>query len=91
MEKSEITISFDCERLEALEFYLGKEHSSVQKRMEEALRQLYEQAVPEPMREFLDRKAAPVRPKRPTRPSQPKQEPRPVAPLAQKEDARNEQ
>ena len=38
MEKSEITISFDCERLEALEFYLGKEHSSVQKRMEEALR-----------------------------------------------------
>ena len=66
MEKSEITISFDCERLEALEFYLGKEHSSVQKRMEEALRQLYEQAVPEPVREFLDRKAAPVRPKRPT-------------------------
>ena len=91
MEKSEITISFDCERLEAREFDLGKEHSSVQKRMEAALRQLYEQAVPEPVREFLDRKAAPVRPKRPTRPSQPKQEPRPVAPLAQKEDARNEQ
>lgn len=33
---------------------------------------LYEQTVPEPLREYLDAKSAPTRPKRPPRPSQPK-------------------
>ena len=33
---------------------------------------LYEQTVPEPLREYLDAKSAPARPKRPNRPSQPK-------------------
>lgn len=48
MEKSEITVAFDHTRLEALEFYLKKENSSVQKRMDESLRHLYESTVPEP-------------------------------------------
>lgn len=74
MEKQEIKIGFDSERLNALGFYLRKENSSVQKRMDEALRQLYEKSVPEPVREYLDAKSAPQRPKRPARPSQPKGE-----------------
>lgn len=89
MEKSEIVIAFDNERLDALEFYLKKENSSVQKQMDEALRQLYEKTVPEPVREYLDSKAAPAaKPKRPPRPSQPKpkQEPPSAAVPAQKED-----
>ena len=73
MENNEIKLSFDSEKMEALVIYLKKENSSVQNKMNEALRQLYEQTVPEPVREYLDVKSAPAaRPKRPPRPSQPK-------------------
>lgn len=73
MQKTSITLSFDDEKLDALEFSLKKENSSVQKRMDEALRQLYEQTVPEPVREYLDSRATPPsvsrpRPKRPPKP-----------------------
>ena len=68
MQKTEITLSFDGEKLDALEFYLKKENTTVQKRMNEALTELYERIVPEAVREFLDRKAPPpARPKRPRR------------------------
>ena len=72
MENNEIKLSFDSEKMEALVFYLKKENTTVQKKMDEALRLLYEQTVPEPLREYLDAKSAPARPKRPSRPSQPK-------------------
>ena len=76
MEKNEITLSFDSARMDALTFYLKKENATVQGKMDEALRQLYETSVPEPVREYLDAKNAPaVRPKRPPRPSQPKTDP----------------
>ena len=58
MQKVNITLSFEEEKLGALEIFLKKENTTVQKRMEEALRQLYESAVPEAVREFLDCKAA---------------------------------
>lgn len=48
MEKNEIMLSFDSEKMEALVFYLKKENTTVQKKMDEALRLLYEQTVPEP-------------------------------------------
>ncbi len=81
MEKHEITLSFDSERMDALTFYLKKENATVQGKMDEALRQLYEKSVPEPVREYLDAKSAPPsRPKRPARPSQPKGE-QPKAPV----------
>ena len=82
MEKSEITLSFDSEKMEALVFYLKKENTSVQKKMDEALRLLYEQTVPEPLREYLDAKSAPARPKRPPRPSQSRVIHTPCTPLA---------
>lgn len=64
-EKASITLAFDQEKLDALEFYLKKEKTTPQRRLEEALAQLYEQAVPEPVREYLDRQTAPPpRPKR---------------------------
>ena len=76
MSRIEITLAFDDEKLEALEFYLKKESGTVQKRMDEALRRLYEETVPEAVREFIDRKAPPPpRPKRPARPSAPKPAP----------------
>lgn len=73
MEKNEITLSFDDERMRALTIYLKKENTTVQEKMDEAMRLLYEQTVPEPVREYLDIISAPAaRPKRPPRPSQPK-------------------
>lgn len=85
MKKATVTVTFDDEKLGALEFSLRKEeHSSVQKRLEDALNALYEKTVPEPLREYLDSKAAPaaVKPKRPVKPAAPKpqsSEPKPAA------------
>jgi len=80
MEKNEITLSFDSERMRALTIYLKMENTTVQEKMDEAMRQLYERTVPEPVREYLDIiSAPPPRPKRPPRPSQPKPE-QPKAP-----------
>ena len=89
MENNEIKLSFNSEKLEALAFYLKKENSTVQKKMAEALRLLYEQTVPEPLREYLDAKSAPARPKRPARPSQPK--PAAPKPTATHEEVHHEQ
>ena len=69
MKKVNITLAFDDEKLDALEFSLRKENTSVQAKMDEALRQLYEKTVPEPVREYLDSKAAPApKAKRPQKP-----------------------
>ncbi len=90
MEKNEITLSFDSEKMRALEFYLGKENTTVQKKMNEALGQLYETAVPEPVREYLDAKFAPAKPKRPIR-TAPRPRPEPakanIVPAAQVREA----
>ena len=79
MKKTNITLTFDDDKLDALEFSLRKEHSSVQSRMDDALKQLYEQAVPE----YLDSKAVPApKPKRTAKAATPKApicEPKPAA------------
>ena len=73
VQKVEITLSYDDERVEAMEFYLKKEDSTVQKKMEAALGQLYETLVPEEVREYIDRKTVPARPKRTPKSSRPTQ------------------
>ena len=73
MKKTNITLTFDDDKLDALEFSLRKEHSSVQSRLDDALKQLYEQAVPEAVREYLDSKAVPApKPKRTAKSAAPK-------------------
>ena len=73
MESKNITIGFDAAKLDALEFVLRKQRSSVQ-RMEEVLQQLYESEVPEAVREYVDSKSAPAaRPRRPAKASVTKQ------------------
>ena len=59
MEKICVTVSMEEERLKALEFALKKKNSSVQRRMDDALRLLYEKEVPEPIREYVDSLLAP--------------------------------
>lgn len=90
MKKVNITLAFDDDKLDALEFSLKKENSSVQSRMEDALRQLYEKTVPEPVREYLDSRAAPAaRPRRPARPAKPQLREEPTSSLAQPTGERN--
>ena len=74
MKKAMITIAFDSEKLDALEFSLHKEHSSAQAYLESALNAAYEKTVPEPLREDLDSKAVPsaAKPKRPAKPAAPR-------------------
>ena len=83
MKKATVTVTFDDEKLGALEFSLRKEHSSVQEHLEDALNALYEKPVPEPLREYLDSKAAPApKPKRTAKAATPKApicEPKPAA------------
>lgn len=73
MGETNITINFDAAKLDALEFALRKQRSSVQRRMAEMLQQLYEAEVPEAVREYVDSKAVPTaRPKRPAKSVTPK-------------------
>ena len=90
MKKVEITLSFDEEKLEALEFVLRKEKTTVKKKLDEALVQLYAQSVPEPVREYLASRTAPAaRPRRPASPAQPQPREEPPSALAQPTDERN--
>ena len=87
MEKVNITLAFDQEKLNALEYYLKKEKTTAQRRLEESLAQLYEQAVPAPVREYLDsRSAPPPRPRRPPKADAPKGT---VVPAAQVKEGDN--
>ena len=73
MGETNITINFDAAKMDALEFALRKQRSSVQRRMAEMLQQLYESEVPEAVREYVDSKAGPAaRPKRPAKSATPK-------------------
>ena len=73
MGETNITINFDAAKLDALEFVLRKQRSSVQRRMAEMLQQPYESEVSEAVREYVDSRAAPAaRPKRPAKSAAPR-------------------
>jgi hypothetical protein len=73
MEKTELTVSIEPERLDALQFFmLSKAKTTPQKELEHALEEMYEKYVPADTREYLDSKRTPAparpRPKRPAKP-----------------------
>ena len=75
VEKIELKVTMESERLDALRFFLSaKEKSTPQKELERALEGLYEKYVPPETREYLDSKCGPAavrpRPRRPSRASQ---------------------
>ena len=70
MEKAELTVTIEPERLDALRYFLSaKEKSTPQRELQRALEELYEKYVPAETREYLDSKCrpSPARP-RPRRP-----------------------
>lgn len=67
MEKVELKVTMEPERLDALRYFLSiKEKSTPQKELQRALDELYEKYVPAEMREYLDNKCKPMssRPRR---------------------------
>lgn len=61
MEKVELKVTMEPERLDALRYFLSaKEKSTPQKELQRALDGLYEKYVPAEMREYLDSKCKPV-------------------------------
>ncbi len=69
MEKTELTVSIEPERLDALNYFLSQDGSSAQKELERMLTELYETKVPQETRGYIDSKLTPLRPKRPPRPA----------------------
>ena len=61
MDKETISLGFETERLDALNYYLQKEKTSPQKELGKMMEELYEKAVPADVRE--ERKASPPKPK----------------------------
>ena len=75
MEKIELKVTMEPERLDALRYFLSaREKSTPEKELQRALDQLYEKCVPEEMREYLDSKsktpASRPRPRRGLKPNQ---------------------
>ncbi|MFI3228529.1 MAG: DUF6103 family protein [Clostridia bacterium] len=56
MKKTNITISFESEKLDALNFYIGKKDVNLQEELADTLQKLYEKHVPQPTREYLEDK-----------------------------------
>ena len=66
--KTKIGVEFDEEKLYALELELKKEHTTAAQSLGKTLDELYEKKVPQPVRVFIDSKAA-AKAKRPSRPA----------------------
>lgn len=54
MKDTDITIIFNSEKLDALNFYMGKKESEVQRELEETVQNLYLKHVPAPTREYIE-------------------------------------
>lgn len=71
MEKTDITIQFEAEKLEALTYFLQKDNTTPQKALAQTLEEMYQQHVPADTREYIERRAAPTAAPRP-RPRRPR-------------------
>ncbi|MBO4914383.1 MAG: hypothetical protein J5449_04175 [Oscillospiraceae bacterium] len=71
MEKTELTVSIEPDRLDVLNYFLSQENTTAQKELDRMLTELYEKKVPEQMRGYIDskRKGASTKPKRPAAPA----------------------
>lgn len=70
MEKIELKVSMEPERLDALRYFLQKQQKgSPQKELERALEELYETYVPADTRAYLDSRCRPAAARPTSRPS----------------------
>ena len=70
MEKTELTVSIEQERLNVLNYFLAQDGTSAQKELERMLTELYENKVPQETRGYIDSIVMPLpKPRRPPRSS----------------------
>ena len=85
MKQINISVSFDDEKLRALNKYLKKKELTAEDELAAALLHLYEKHVPAAVREYIDEDDAvvPAKPKRTAKQTVPKkvEEPVPTAPV----------
>lgn len=58
MKKAMIQISFDAEKLGAIQQYMGKKDAELQTELNEVMQKLYEKHVPAPVREYIESRDA---------------------------------
>ena len=85
MKQINISVSFDDEKLRALNKYLKKKELTAEDELAAALLHLYEKHVPAAVREYIDEDdiVVPAKPKRAVKPTAPKkvEEPVPTVPV----------
>lgn len=71
MKKATITISFEQEKLKAIQFYVGKKDASIDTELNDFMEKLYEKYVPVQTREYIESQSEPPKekPKCPARPA----------------------
>lgn len=71
MKKAAITITFEQEKLKAVQFYMGKSSTSLETELDEFMARLYKKYVPSQTREYLESQAETKLPSlhRPNRPA----------------------
>ena len=56
MKKTNLTISFESEKLDALLYYMEKKDVDLQSELTDTIQKLYEKHVPQPTREYIEDK-----------------------------------
>ena len=59
MKKATVAISFDEEKLKAIQFYAGKTGTSLESDLDEFMEKLYKRYVPSQTREYIESMAEP--------------------------------
>ncbi len=73
MKNATLTVTFNAEKLDALEFHMSRKDTDLQEELNDTVQKLYEKYVPQATREYIDDKvvrdaAGRDRPRRPARP-----------------------
>lgn len=73
MKQATVQISFDAEKLGAIQQYMGKKDAELQTELSEVMQKLYEKHVPAPVREYIENRdvVEQAKPKSPSRPASP--------------------
>ena len=73
MKKATVTVTFEQEKLKAIQFYVGKSGTSLEAELDDLMARLYKKYVPPQTREYIESTEEPeTRPRpRPERPDRP--------------------
>ena len=67
MRKVTVSVQVDAEKLQAIQFYVGRKNATVETELEDCVNKIYEKYVPAQTREYIESIAAPTRTPRSSR------------------------